>query len=697
MLIASLISVSAFVGLFGQTAQAFSAILAMSTAMIVSPLIAWQTGGRYYLSRQPDAVATDGAAGALRQCTICEKRYETDDMAYCPAYKEHICSLCCSLDARCDDLCKPHARFASQWSAVVRKLMPARLIPYLQSGLGHYLLVMLGLVPALALLLELLHDYLRTTLDSPAGQLDAALDTAFINVFAVLLLVGGTAAWWLVLTSRSRRVAQEESNRQTHLLMEEIERHKETDTKLQAAKQAADQANRAKSRYIIAISHELRTPLNSILGYAQILDADESIPANRRQAVRVIRRSGDHLLSVIEGTLDIARIEAGKLTLEVRAIDFRDFIRQIVRMFEVQARSKGIGFSFESRGNMPAVVRTDERRLRQILINILGNAVKFTSAGSIAFRLRYALEIALFEITDTGPGIAEPELQRVFEPFTRGEAANSSLAGGTGLGLTISRMLTGLMGGELTVDSRPGHGTTFRIRLFLPQVHGSHSIADLPVTNRIGYIGERRRILVVDNERDDREMLASVLLPLGFIVEHADSGIECIERLGHFAADLILMDLAMPRLDGWETIRMIRAQRLSTAKIAIVSANAFDKGSNIGDMAGHFDFLVKPVRVSELLDMVERALEIEWLQAPVPPGIAPLPAEIVLPADARQIAVLCELIELGYVRGILEKLDELQAGDPALRGFADFMRELAGRFQFDEMAACLRTRDHATN
>lgn len=691
MLIASAVSVAAFLGVFGATAQAFSALLAMGTAMIVAPLIAWQTGGRYYLSRPPSPLAD---TGALRRCCICDKDYEADDMAYCPAYQEHICSLCCSLDARCNDLCKPHARLASQWSAAVRRVMPARLIPYLQSGLGHYLLVMVGLVPALALLLKLLHDYVRRTLDSPAGPLDAALGTAFVNVFAVLLVVGGTAAWWLVLTGRSRRVAQEESNRQTHLLMEEIERHKETDAKLQAAKQAADQANRAKSRYITAISHELRTPLNSILGYAQILDADESIPANRRQAVRVIRRSGDHLLSVIERTLDIARIEAGKLTLEVRAIDFRAFIGQIVRMFEVQARSKGIGFSFEALGSVPPVVRADERRLRQILLNILGNAVKFTASGTVTFRLRYALEIALFEISDTGPGIAESELQRVFEPFTRGDAANAGPTGGTGLGLTISSMLTGLMGGELTVDSRPGQGSTFRVRLFLPQVHGSHSVAELPVTNRIGYIGERRRILVVDNERDDREMLASILAPLGFVVEQAASGVECLSHIPRFDPHLILMDLAMPGLDGWETLRMIREQRLGTARIAIVSANAFDKGASIGEAAGHVDFLVKPVRVSELLDMVERALEIEWLQAPV--LAAPAPA-IHLPADARQIAVLAELVELGYVRGILDKLDELQAGDAALRGFADSMRELAARFQFDEMAALLRTHEHATH
>jgi signal transduction histidine kinase len=164
------------------------------------------------------------------------------------------------------------------------------------------------------------------------------------------MLSGVAFAWWMVLTQESRRVAQEESNRQTQLLMQEIESHQRTDEALQKARHVAEQANQAKSRYITAISHELRTPLNSILGYAQILDADEDIPPARRQAVSVIRRSGDHLLSVIEGTLDIARIEGGKLTLDVRALDFPDFLHQIVGMFELQARNKGLSFDYQPAG-----------------------------------------------------------------------------------------------------------------------------------------------------------------------------------------------------------------------------------------------------------------------------------------------------------------------------------------------------------
>src|SRR5690606_7807161 len=204
----------------------------------------------------------------------------------------------------------------------------------------------------------------------------------------------------------------------------------------------AEQANFAKSRYLTAISHELRTPLNSILGYAQILDADTDIPPNRRQAVSVIRKSGDHLLSLIEGTLDIARIGSGKLTLEQRPLAFPAFMQQIVGMFELQARDKGLRFTYEPSGVLPEFVRADEKRLRQILINIIGNAGKFTARGAVSVRLTGRHEMATIEVEDTGPGIEADELARVFEPFERGRSARAGATAGTGIGLTISRMLT---------------------------------------------------------------------------------------------------------------------------------------------------------------------------------------------------------------------------------------------------------------
>ncbi len=677
MSLASILSIAAYFGVFGDGAQAFSAVIAMVTALVVSPLIAWATGGRYYIARTPETLT----ATACR-CVICEHEYEAEDMAHCPAYGGQICSLCCSLDARCQDQCKPHARMTAQWTASMQRVLPQRLWPYLDSGVGHYLLLMAAIVPFLALLLGLLYFHELRVLGDAAGALSPALRQSFLKVFAALVLVSAVVAWWLVLTHKSRQVAQEESNRQTALLRQEINDHRRTDEALQQAKQSADLANQAKSRYITAISHELRTPLNSILGYAQILDGDQSIPPQRRQAISVIRRSGDHLLSLIEGTLDIARIEGGKLTLEPRAVDFNAFLQQIVRMFELQASSKGLNFDYRRRGSLPAVVRADEKRLRQILINLLGNAIKFTRQGGVRFTVHYVREMATFEIEDSGPGIAAEDIERVFEPFGQGDTA--SKASGAGLGLTISRMFADVMGGELKLDRAYTNGTRFVVRLFLPAVHGAEATAHQPRRWRDGYDGPRRRVLVVDNESDDRDLLTNLLEPLGFKVAQAASGLECLKLLDAFHPDVIFMDLAMPGIDGWETIRRIQRDALSDAAIAVISANAFDKGleNDVGLPPG--DFILKPVNVDALLDwMGDRLvvrLQLEWSYRDERP--AESDGALVMP-PSEHLDALADAVDMGYVRGILDQLETIEALDARYAGFVVRVRRMANAFQFD--------------
>jgi signal transduction histidine kinase/CheY-like chemotaxis protein/purine-cytosine permease-like protein len=679
MVAASVLSVAAYLGLFGAQAQAFASFIAIGTAFVATPLLAWATGGRYYLAREAQAYAP-----GTQRCVICEKEYESEDMAACPAYGGAICSLCCALDARCHHLCQPRARFAAQWGGVLRRALPRALWPYLDAGLGQYVLLMAAVIPLLAALLGLI--YLHEVQADPS--LAATLPQLFLKLFAALLLVSGIFSWWLVLTLKSREVAQEESNRQTQLLMHEIDSHRRTDEALQKAKQIADFANQAKSRHISALSHELRTPLNSILGYAQILDGDPVIPAHRRQGIAVIRRSGEHLLSLIEGTLDLARIEGGRLTLQQRPIDLADFLQQIVRMFDVQARTKGIGFEYAPDDNLPAVVRADEKRLRQILINILGNAVKFTAQGEVRFHVHYAREMATFDIEDTGPGIAPEELDRIFEPFVRGSSAQGAV-GGSGLGLTIARMLTQVMGGELNATSTPDVGSRFLVRIYLPQLTGVAAVAPSHA-RRLGYAGERRRILIVDNEAVDRELLNRVLAPLGFLIDQAASGEECLEVLPRFRPDVILMDLAMPGMDGWETIRTIRRNRLSDARIAIVSANAFDKGlENDLGIAGD-DFITKPVRFDELLDWLGRALNLDWIEADAEPA-APLASGDLQRPPHEALAALTEQVSAGYVRGIHAQLDQIAAAHPECAGFVRRLRELAQSFRIDEIAAILKS------
>jgi signal transduction histidine kinase/CheY-like chemotaxis protein/purine-cytosine permease-like protein len=748
MALASVVSISAHLGFFGPLPQAFSAVIAMAVAFATAPLIAWATGGRYYIARQPepDALADVQAVpmhgpGKLGQenlgsyvryivqrCVICEREYEAPDMAQCPAYRGAICSLCCTLDARCGDLCKPHASMAVQWSAALRWVLPRAMWRYLDTGLGHFLLLMLVIAPLLASVMGLLyHQELNTiaqalTDTEVLAAPEVALRSGLLKAYLALLVISGIVAWWLVLAHKSRQVAQEESNRQTGLLVREIELHRQTDEALQTArsvaeqarqvaeeaKRAADQANHAKSRYISAISHEIRTPLNSILGYAQLMGEDAGVPPHRKQAVHVIRRGGEHLLSLIEGTLDIARIESGKLTLDVTPMRFADGLHEMASLFELQAAAKGLAFQFDVMGVIPEVVRADEKRLRQILINLLGNAVKFTAHGTVTLRVRYAREMARIEVQDTGPGLSADEIDRIFEPFTRGGSGGSGSASapGAGLGLTIAKMLTALMGGELTVTSTPGAGSVFHVKLFLPEVHAdalgkatppSAAVVALTQRARKGYAGERRRILVVDNEEPDRELLVQLLEPLGFELRQAASGHDALDLLATgYRPHAIFMDLAMPGIDGWETLRRVRQLQLPDVQCAIVSANAFDKALDNDVDIRPEDFIVKPVRHSELLDWLERRLGLQWQHdepassaaMAVATGDPVAPAPLSYP-DAPALAALGQVVALGYYRGILNALDDIERSQPAHTTFVTTMRQLARQFQFDAMGQIL--------
>lgn len=792
MVLASALSITAHLGVFGPLAQSFSAVIALGTAFVTAPLIAWATRGKYYLARGdalllplPHAGEGRGEGGdgaesvrgspvapslspagrgghrpaesgkdrvtrwarvegtasvalVTQRCVICEREYEGPDMAHCPAYQGAICSLCCTLDARCGDLCKPQASLSAQWSATLRWLLPRRVWPYLDTGLGHFIMLMLIVVPLLAAVFGVLYqqelrgvgEWVQAGAAAAPGvgkavsaEVGSALRGGFFKAYMALLLIAGIVAWWLVLAHQSRKVAQEESNRQTHLLMREIELHRETDRALQEAKQTADAANQAKSRYISAISHELRTPLNSILGYAQLMGEDASVPPHRQQAVAVIKRGGEHLLSLIEGTLDLAHIESGKLTLQARPLRFVDMLRELAEMFEPQAADKGLHFRFEPTGNLPEVVRADEKRVRQILINLLGNAIKFTARGEVGLRVAYAREFATLEIEDTGPGMDAQALARIFEPFVRVESPGTAATPGAGLGLTMAKMLTDLMGGEMKVQSVPGQGSVFRVRLFLPRVHEAPArgtnVAPPPAVvarPRRGYEGERRRLLVVDNEETDRELLVHLLAPLGFELRTAASGHDALDLLAAgFRPHAMFVDLAMPGIDGWETLRRARAFweagegegrpkpdaapsgggedtqcRARAPATAIVSANAFDKRLENDVGITPEDFFVKPVRHSELLDWLERRLQLRWTDAPASPAPQAPAADAPMAPSPDRLRALEEAVQLGYLRGIMKQLDEIDAAQPACAAWTAQQRTRARQFQFEAVAEAIR-------
>ena len=675
--VATVLSLAALSGIAGEMAAAMAPFIALLAALIMAPLVALATGSRFYLARQPAPAPAD----AQPACVICEKTFEPADVAHCPAYHGTICSLCCSLDARCDDRCKQDARLSDQLRQLGQRLLPAAVARRLHTDVGRYVVMLLLFSALMGGVLSGIYFLELPAVLHAAAYSETELRSLFIKLFAAFFLMIGIGTWWLVLTAESRRNALQESERQTGLLMTEIDAHRKTDEELQRAKDQAEASNLAKSRFVTGMSHELRTPLNSILGYAQILQSDQSIPAHRQNAISVIRRSGEHLLSLIDGMLDIARIEAGKMRLDSGELPLRDFLDQIVQMVTPQAAQKGLGFHFIEAGRIPQAVHADEKRLRQILINLLANAVKFTDKGSVTLRVSYAREIATFEVEDTGIGIAADDIERIFLPFERSDSASQRKEVGTGLGLAISNMLAHIMGGELSVTSTAGQGSVFRLRLYLREVRQPAS-RDATVTQATGYTGPRKRILVVDDQASQRVVLHEMLSALDFDIIEADSGVACLEAVEQQLPDLLLMDIAMPGMDGWEVCRRLRERGHTDLPIIIVSANVLDPTARANDSMYCNDFLAKPFMLPDLLSKLKRHLGIEWVAITPSPALQAQPVRLIPPKAT--LNRLLALGSIGYIKGIHAELDAIAAKDAVYAPFCAELRSLVERFRLPE-------------
>jgi signal transduction histidine kinase/CheY-like chemotaxis protein/purine-cytosine permease-like protein len=676
MLIAAVLAIVAYAGVMGPEAEAFAPFIALVTALVLSPLLAWATRGRYYIARRS---ATRWAPGQSVMCSVCDNAFESEDMAHCPAYDAPICSLCCTLESRCHDRCKTNSRAAEQVSAVLATVLPERLAGHVNSRVAHYLVVLASLIGLVGVILGVVYDQQGVL----RGSAQFVLQAPFLKVFALLSLVAAVGAWWVVLGSESRHMAQDESNRQNQLLTREIEAHQRTDAALQAAKDLAEAANQAKTRYVAGMTHELRTPLNSILGYAQILLKDEQVQGPRRASVATIHRSGEHLHGLIDGLLDLARIEAGRLRLDPAPLPMHEFLDDLVRMVGPQAEAKGLTFKLETSGRIPDHVNADAKRLRQILINLLSNAVRFTDHGSVTLRLDHRREVARFEVIDTGIGIAALDQERIFLPFERGSAGRRTGDAGTGLGLTITHLLTQLMGGELTVKSAPGEGSTFTARLYLREIAAPSQarITHRPVT---GYLGARRTLLVVDDQPTQRQMLVGLLMPLGFGIREAASGSECLESVHERCPDAVLLDVSMDDMDGWETAKQIRAAGFTEVPIIMVSANAFENQPAKLAEAGCQGFVDKPVIESELLAALQRHLQLEWLaELAMPAWTGSVVSEEADPLPAALVGDLVRLVRLGHVHGLRVALDAAMQSHPACERELQRLSALLDRFDLE--------------
>lgn len=667
------VSTAAFFGVFGELAQALAPFVGFAVAFVSAPLIARLTRGRYYLAREPAPEL--GVPGELR-CSICENVFERRDMALCPAYNGPICSLCCTLEARCHDVCKTESRFGQQVALLLRSLLPDSLQKTVRLGsIGQFLGILILFTVAIGCLLSFI--YLQYATQAPA-QREVIANTLWI-VFLALMIVSGVASWLLVLAHESRNTAVMESERQTTMLMEEIEAHERTDAALQKAKEVAEAANEAKSRYVIGISHEIRSPLNSIFGYAQLLEREPGQPPEN--AIRVIRRSAEHLSNLVDGLLDISKIESGMLKLSRDKVRLHELLEQLVDMFRVQAAAKGIGFRYECSPKLPAVVHADQKRLRQVLINLLSNAIKFTGQGHASLTVRYRTQVAEFEIADTGIGIRPEDLESIFKPFERGGMPGARAVPGAGLGLTITKVLVQIMGGEIVVRSVPGEGSTFTVRLLLSETAEAPG-ATRPAQRIVGYEGPRRRVMIADDDPAHVELLEALLRPLGFELLIERDGERALATALGARPDLVTLDVTMPGLSGWQVAERLRAAGRHDLRILMVSANAHDLQGEVAAAGLHDVFLTKPFDVEVLLERVGSLLQLQWrhtaIERPAPPAVTrdlPVPATV-----RRHLDGLHQLGRIGHVRGIQARLREIEAEHEDHRAFVEPLRAAVSRF-----------------
>jgi signal transduction histidine kinase/DNA-binding NarL/FixJ family response regulator len=448
---------------------------------------------------------------------------------------------------------------------------------------------------------------------------------------------------------------------------------------------------RQRSQFLAQMSHELRTPLNAVIGYAQLLGRDRhGLTERQSSGLATIRESAQHLLTLINDILDLARVEAGKMVLHQAAVHLDSFLQVLADIMRVKAEEKGLAFSYQLAPGLPSAVTIDETRLRQVLLNLLGNAVKFTDSGQVSLRVLAASRAGApedhdgeagvrlrFEVADSGIGMSEQQLARIFQPFEQ-VAPTQRSAGGTGLGLAISQQLVHLMGGHIDVVSEPGKGSTFWFELDVP-VATVGPVTAQPQDTLVGYEGERKRLLVVDDVPQNRAMMLDLLRDAGFVVAAAANGLECLALLDSFKPDLILMDVMMPVMDGNETTRQLRhLPGWGDIPIVAVTASASADDERKSRAAGASAFLAKPVDHDLLLRTVGRLLSLKWVTeqparaAPDGNGEAGM---TVPPAD--EIEVLWQLVQIGNMRRIREQAAHLRGLDPAYGPFAHRLDMLA--------------------
>lgn len=474
------------------------------------------------------------------------------------------------------------------------------------------------------------------------------------------------------------------------------------------AKLAADVANHAKSEFLANMSHELRTPLNGILGYAQILENSKTLTEEEKHGISVIRSCGLHLLTLINDILDISKIEAHQIKLQATDFYLPSLLQGIVEICRIKAEEKGIDFIYQPIANLPTGVTADDKRLRQVLVNLLGNAIKFTDNGGVTFKVSVIIEETdvnkqkmvnnkgqltriKFQIEDTGVGMSSEQIKKIFLPFE--QVKDSKLhTEGTGLGLAISQKIVEIMGSSIQVKSKLGVGSVFdfEIECLIPD-NWTQSNTITSGGRITGYSGYKRKIMIVDDSWENRSVIVNLLEPLGFIIIEATNGQEGLEKASIYQPDLIILDLAMPIMDGRKMLSKLREKEaLKNILVIIYSASYFDMDQEKSQIAGGDDFLAKPVQATEVYRILSKHLKLDWVYAQSTREKARSPKsqvatnEIIIP-PGDDLVMLIEYAKKGQIKGIQKELENIYKMDDKYKPFVNHLNQLVKTFNIKKI------------